>query len=184
MSGAVRARLVWLSLAALSLIAGVLFSQKERIFGENNRTLTDVGAVESAFDAKREQVNGEPASIRSLRGAKLTVVNLWATWCTPCREEMPEFIALQNELGASGGVQFIGIAIDRIDPVRRFMAEIGVNYPILFGDISMLELTKHHGNDKQALPFSYVLDKEGRIVQSKLGKLTRSEILAISAKMR
>jgi peroxiredoxin len=80
------------------------------------------------------------------------------------------------------GIQFVGLAIDRAEPVRRFIDEIGVNYPVLLGDIGMIELTKAHGNDKQALPFSYVLDKNGRIVHTKLGKLSRDEILAISAK--
>jgi thiol-disulfide isomerase/thioredoxin len=178
----IRNAMVWGGLALVSLAAGVLISQKDRLFSGNNAVIAEDAGTNAAFDAKRERVEGAPASIRELRGTRLTIVNLWATWCTPCREEMPEFIALQKDLGADNAVRFIGIAIDRIDPVKRFMSEIGVNYPILLGDIGMIELTKTHGNDKQALPFSYVLDKNGRIIHTKLGKLSRAEILAISAK--
>jgi thiol-disulfide isomerase/thioredoxin len=166
-------------LAILSLAAGVLFSQRDRFLIDNKAKLTDDGAIYAAFDISRERVNGPNSSIRALKGSGITVVNLWATWCTPCREEMPEFIALKKETD----IQFVGLAIDRAEPVRRFMDEIGVNYPVLLGDISMIALTKAYGNDKQALPFSYVLDKNGRIVHTKLGKLSRDEILAISAKM-
>ncbi len=175
--GAKRAVLIVI-LALTSLAVGVLVSQKTQFLKGDSQTLAEDAAITLAFDAKRERVNGSEESVRALRGSGITVVNLWATWCTPCREEMPEFIALKNETD----IQFIGLAIDRAEPVKRFMSEIGVNYPILLGDISLIELTKLHGNDKQALPFSYILDKSGRIVHTKLGKLTRSEILAISAK--
>jgi thiol-disulfide isomerase/thioredoxin len=167
------------ALAIVSVAAGLLFSQKYRLLSDNRIDLAEDAAITAAFDAPREQMNGPPSSIRALKGPGITVVNLWATWCSPCREEMPEFVAMKKETD----IQFIGLAIDRVEPVRRFIEEIGVNYPVLIGDIGMIELTKAHGNDKQALPFSYVLDKSGRIVHTKLGKLTRAEILAISAKM-
>jgi thiol-disulfide isomerase/thioredoxin len=183
MKAGVRKAIIFGGLALISLTAGVLISQKDRLFAENSRVITEDGHTNAAFDAKRERVDGAPASIRELQGKRMTVVNLWATWCTPCTEEMPEFVALQKELGGENAVRFVGIAIDRIDPVKRFMSEIGVNYPILLGDLGMIELTKAHGNDKQALPFSYVLDGNGRIIHTKLGKLSRAEILAISAKM-
>jgi thiol-disulfide isomerase/thioredoxin len=167
------------ALAVFSLTAGLLFSQKDRFLIDNKPKLADDAAIYAALDVSRERINGAASSIRALKGSGITVVNLWATWCTPCREEMPEFVALKKETD----IQFVGLAIDRAEPVRRFIDEIGVNYPVLLGDIGMIELTKAHGNEKQALPFSYVLDKNGRIVHTKLGKLSRDEILAISAKM-
>jgi thiol-disulfide isomerase/thioredoxin len=167
------------TLAIASIAAGVLFSQKNRFFGEVKVDLSEDARLSASFDAPRERIDGSASSINALKGPGITVVNLWATWCTPCREEMPEFIALKKETN----IQFVGLAIDRAEPVRRFMREIGVNYPVLIGDIGLIELTKAYGNEKQALPFSYVLDKTGRIVHTKLGKLTRDEILAISAKM-
>lgn len=166
------------ALAVVSLAAGLVFSQKDRFLVGNKPKLTEDAAIYAAFDVSRERINGAASSIRALKGSGITVVNLWATWCTPCREEMPEFVVLKKETD----IQFVGLAIDRAEPVRRFIEEIGVNYPVLLGDIGMIELTKVHGNDKQALPFSYVLDRNGRIVHTKLGKLSRDEILAISAK--
>jgi thiol-disulfide isomerase/thioredoxin len=67
--------------------------------------------------------SGRQEALAQWKG-KVLVVNFWATWCTPCREEMPEFVAAQNELGARG-LQFVGIAIDDADKVRQYAAEIG-----------------------------------------------------------
>jgi thiol-disulfide isomerase/thioredoxin len=167
------------TLAIASIVAGILFSQKSRFFGDVKVDLSEDARLSASFDAPRERIDGPASSVNALKGPGITVVNLWATWCTPCREEMPEFVTLKKETN----IQFVGLAIDRAEPVRRFMGEIGVNYPVLIGDIGLIELTKAYGNEKQALPFSYVLDKTGRIVHTKLGKLTRDEILAISAKM-
>jgi thiol-disulfide isomerase/thioredoxin len=158
------------------------------------RTGADAGAKESAKTPTLADVRAffakphptlqpeRTASIDSLRGRKLTIVNLWATWCTPCREEMPEFVAFRKEFGAVRGIEFVGVAIDRTEPVQRFIKEQSIDYPIVFAELSAVELTKLHGNSKMALPFSYVLDEHGKILQTKLGKLTREELLAISSK--
>ncbi len=142
---------------------------------------SEKSAIFSAFwQQKLEDPAGTARSIASIKGQKFTVVNLWATWCTPCREEMPEFIAFRNEIGLKSGVEFVGVAIDRKEPVAKFMKEIGVTYPVLLAEISALELTKSFGNERQALPFSFVVDASGNVVKTKLGKLTRDELLAIA----
>src|SRR4030095_3013747 len=63
---------------------------------------------------------------------KVVVVNFWATWCVPCREEMPQFVRVQDDLGGRG-VQFVGIAIDQPDKIDAFAAELRLNYPALVG---------------------------------------------------
>jgi len=105
------------------------------------------------------------------------VINFWATWCPPCREEIPEFIALQKEYEASN-LQFIGIAIDNEASVQQFALEMGMNYPSLIAGMPGIELAKQYGNSMGALPFSVIVDPEGRIIAQQIGLLERSKILS------
>lgn len=106
---------------------------------------------------------------------KVLVVNFWATWCLPCREEMPEFVNLQKELGGRG-LQFVGIAIDEAEAVSDFLEEVPVNYPILLGDEQTPEWSKSLGNRMEALPFSVVFDRGGVPVYRHTGVFGRSKI--------
>jgi len=119
-----------------------------------------------------EQGASQPLS--QWRG-KLMVVNFWATWCAPCREEMPLFVKAQREHGARG-VQFVGIAIDEAPKVRQFTQEIGLNYPSLIGGYGAMELSKSLGNTVMALPFTIVVDRQGRIVMTQLGPVKPAQL--------
>jgi len=106
---------------------------------------------------------------------KVLVINFWATWCPPCRREMPDFIQLQDEFGAQG-LQFVGIAIDQADLVRDFAQSLGVNYPILVGDTDAIELSRILGNRFSGLPFSVIFDRTGKVLQAQPGELKRASI--------
>jgi thiol-disulfide isomerase/thioredoxin len=93
------------------------------------------------------------------------VVNFWATWCAPCREEMPEFIRAQGEWGGRG-LQFVGIAVDQADKVRQFAGEIGLNYPALIGGYGAMELSKSLGNQLMALPFTVIIGRDGTVAHA------------------
>lgn len=107
---------------------------------------------------------------------KVLVINFWATWCPPCKEEMPELTRLQRELG-DRGVQFIGIAVDDPDEVRAYLAENPVNYPILIGAPGGPEWAAELGNALQVLPFTAVIDRSGRVVRAKSGPFSRNELM-------
>lgn len=109
---------------------------------------------------------------------KVLVVNFWATWCAPCREEIPEFIKAQTEFG-SKGLQFVGIAVDQADKVAQFEKEIGLNYPSLVGGFGAMELSKALGNKLMALPFTVIVDRNGGIVHTQLGLLKPDKLEAI-----
>ena len=108
-------------------------------------------------------------------GHQVVILNFWATWCAPCREEMPEFVAAQARDGPKG-VQFVGIAVDDPDKVRAFAQEVKLNYPALIGGYGAIELSKTLGNELAALPFTIVVDREGRVAHTQLGPLKRSAL--------
>jgi thiol-disulfide isomerase/thioredoxin len=120
---------------------------------------------------------GASQTLGQWRG-KLLVVNFWATWCAPCREEMPMFVKAQAEHG-SRGLQFVGIAVDDAEKVRQFASEIGVNYPTLIGGYGAMELSKSLGNSLMALPFTVVVDRGGRIVMRQLGPVKQAQLDAL-----
>ena len=108
----------------------------------------------------------------------MLVVNFWATWCAPCREEIPEFIKLQDKL-RDRGLVFVGIAVEPPDNVRDYSKEVGINYPILVGELDAIELSKKAGNVLSGLPFTAILDRNGQIVGTKAGRLTQLELESV-----
>lgn len=108
---------------------------------------------------------------------KVLLINFWATWCAPCREEMPMLADFQQRYGASG-LQVIGIALDDVEPVQRFADTIGVNYPLLISDETTPELMYKY-NDVGAIPFSLITDRNGVVVETKLGVFTADELQAM-----
>ena len=120
---------------------------------------------------------GVPQRLAQWRG-KVLVVNFWATWCEPCREEMPQFIQAQRELGPKG-LQFVGIAVDQPDKVIQFAKELGLNYPALIGGYTAVELSKPLGNRLAALPFTVIVDRKGSIAHTQLGPLKPGQLRSI-----
>ena len=127
-------------------------------------------------------VDGKSQTLEQWRG-RVLVVNFWATWCAPCREEMPEFVRLQKEYG-SKGLQFVGIAVDEADKVRQFANELGLNYPSLIGGYGALELSRTLGNGVMALPFTVVVGRSGGIELTQLGPLKPAQIQHIVQSLR
>jgi thiol-disulfide isomerase/thioredoxin len=114
-------------------------------------------------------LDGRTISLASLRG-KVTLVNFWATWCGPCRAEIPDLVALQQKYRDQ--LQILGISEDEALPetVKQFAAKFNVNYPVA---MVTPELEKLFGN-VSALPTTFVIDREGRVVQKHVGMLTKA----------
>ena len=106
---------------------------------------------------------------------KVLVVNFWATWCPPCRKEIPAFSALSRKY-VDKGVQFVGISIDTPKNVVDFQAAQKVAYPLVIASPSVVSLTEELGNASQGLPFTLILDRKGNISLVKLGMLSEEEL--------
>lgn len=157
----------WLVLAAaVSLVAGVL--AQRWVAGP-----TGMPAGNPQFP----DLEGHPHAVSEWRG-KVVVVNFWATWCPPCREEIPEFVRMQTEFGAAG-LQFIGIALDEPAAVQGFLREVPLNYPVLIGDDRAARWAERLGNRWGALPFSVVFDRHGTPVRIKAGIFRREPLLDV-----
>lgn len=138
-----------------------------------------VGDEGKLLAASFEGLDGKIQPLSTWKG-KTLIVNFWATWCGPCREEMPEFVKAQREFGAKG-LQFVGIAIDRRAPVEKFSAELAINYPLLLADVAWLDAVKTMGNPQGVLPFTLVLSPSSEVMLRRVGKLKYAEIAAIFA---
>lgn len=106
---------------------------------------------------------------------EVLLINFWATWCSPCRKEIPSFIVLQERY-AGERVQFVGIALDRVDAVRNYAAEQGINYPLLIGEQNVAEYMRALGNTIGALPFSALISRDGRVLATHQGEWAAEDV--------
>ncbi|HEY7985524.1 MAG TPA: redoxin family protein [Methylophilaceae bacterium] len=130
--------------------------------------------TQALFAASFPDAQNKPQSLAQWRG-KVMVVNFWASWCPPCREEMPGLDALQTKY-LSNGVQFVGISAEDVNKLNQFSKEVKVSYPLLAGDFDAMSLAQYLGNDKSILPYTVVIDKAGKIVKIWFGIVDDSEL--------
>lgn len=119
-----------------------------------------------------EDVKGGKLSLASLRG-KAVVINFWATWCAPCKIEIPWLVELQNKYGPRG-LQIVGVAEDDSgkDSIAAFAREMGMNYPVLLADEN---IATRYGN-VEGLPTTFYIGRDGRVVEHSAGLTGYSEI--------
>jgi peroxiredoxin len=125
-----------------------------------------------APDFELTSLDGKRVKLSDFRG-KAVLLNFWATWCSPCKVEMPWFVDLQKKYGKDGLV-VVGVAMDDTDTpkIAEFASEMGVNYPVLLGTDKVSE---DYGN-VQFLPTSFYIDRDGKFVGKGVGLLARKEI--------
>ena len=138
--------------------------------GTQNRPVasTPVEAAPAAlYAATFHDLEGGAQSLGRFEG-KVVVLNFWATWCGPCREEMPAFARLQARWAAKG-VQFVGISNEEPHRVAPFAKGLGVNYPLWVGGEEVGELSRRLGNGTGVLPHTVLLDRSGNVLESRVG---------------
>lgn len=129
-------------------------------------------ALQRRPDFTLSDLTGTPRSIAEWDG-RVVLVNFWAPWCKPCREEMPMLVQLQRDYGMQG-LQVLGLAIDEPAPVQAFAREVPVNYPLFADLLPTLAVQEAFGDTR--LPYSVLIDRQGRMVYRKAGALTRPEL--------
>lgn len=179
----------YVAVAAIAAAAGVLVYRYAVMPPAATETAT-VAAVEqhpaaeapaAAADAIPEtlpdftlgDLGGKPTSIRSWPG-KSMIVNFWATWCAPCRREIPLLRELQKQHGAEG-FQIVGVAVDLREDVVKYAQDIGIDYPVLIGEQDGLDAVNKFGQGSIGFPFTVFTDNQGRIVLFHLGEIRKEQ---------
>ena len=164
-----------LGFAALALLAGTAGYVMHQEVGRTVplAALAPITAPAAApatevFDWSFADVAGQPQALAQWRG-RLLVLNFWATWCPPCLHEIPAFIALQQRLGGKD-LQFVGIALDQVESVRPFVADHGMNYPVLVGDQDVARFMTSLGNEVGGLPYTVIIGRDGKVLAKHQGE--------------
>jgi len=159
--------------SVVALLSAAFLSVNNTNVSTNNEPAQQKTVVRPEFELP--DLQGKIRHIKEWDG-KFIVLNFWATWCSPCRKEIPEFIALQKEY-ADKNLQFIGVAIDNAVSVDSFSLEMGINYPNLIAEMSGIELARKYGNNMGALPYSVIINPQGEIIAKQVGLLSSEKIL-------
>src|SRR6266545_985498 len=151
------------------LVSGVLMSKRPK----PGQLVGEVKG-QAAPDFELTDLNGKSVKLSDYHG-KAVVVNFWATWCGPCKTEMPWLVDLQQKYGPDG-LQILGVAMDDSgkDTITEFAKDMHINYPVLMGKETVAQL---YGN-VQFLPSTFYVDRNGKIVDRVFGIVDRSEIEA------
>jgi thiol-disulfide isomerase/thioredoxin len=168
----------WIAVLVLALLAGCSAGQGEERTGQTgfesgDGTVTIFGAGErkAAPQVAGETLDGRQWSLRDQRG-KVVVLNVWGSWCPPCRKEAPDLVAASRQLG--GSVVFVGLNTRDLDraPARKFVKEFGVTFPSVY-DPSGKQLLGFRGQiSPQAIPSTLVIDAEGNVAARVIGAVT------------
>ena len=131
------------------------------------------------FSASLTGLDGQPVAMERFRGRPL-IVNFWARWCGPCRDEIPELVKLRAEQGADG-IEVIGVAIeenDKLEAVKDFAKAYDMRYPVVIAAKDGIPLMKALGNPQAGMPFTVYIGRDGKAVGSKLGLVRRADLEA------
>ena len=164
-----RARILLLFTAAILATGAGVFAYRAML---SEGSITE--AVAELMRMRFPDVSGQDQSLAQWRDSVL-VVNFWATWCVPCREEVPMLLRVHAK-HASDRVQFVGISVDSVDKVRQFAIDYRISYPLVIGGTEVIDLTRRLGNTVAGLPFTVVLGRSGRLVKAHLGGISEGEL--------
>ena len=169
-------KLAIIVVAVLALAAGIFVSVNQQPLQPPQVTVPASSDLLGSMrpDFRLGNSDGEFVDVEEFAG-KTMLINFWATWCVPCREEMPMLMELQTEYG-SDGLQVVGIALDDVQSVRDFTHKLGISYTVLVGQADVMDTSRAYGNLSGMLPYSVLVDRQGIIRWQFHGEIQRKDI--------
>jgi thiol-disulfide isomerase/thioredoxin len=171
------------AVALIALTAGALFFSARQPNTESQPVASGThGQRDAASPAGAEPVNvafkladmdGTERDFSEWAG-KHRMLNFWATWCAPCRREIPLLKAFQDAHG--DGIQVIGIAVDFPEPVLAYAEDAQFNYPILVGEQDAMAVAESSGVDFIGLPFTMIADRNGELIGTHMGEIHQEQL--------
>lgn len=162
------------ALLALGIMLAISLIQLAQRHGSTPQLATPVETHTSTapfFAAKVQDIAGNSQALSQWQG-KVLVVNFWATWCAPCREEMPELDALQKAYGDQ--LTVLGVSLDDLAKTQAYAQQSPVSYPLLAADIEGMGLSASLGNIKSVVPYTVIIGSDGKIVSSYFGRVSQA----------
>ena len=170
MLSSITSKIASLSLGALLVFSITACEQKSPTLFDLNKG----GAL--AEDFSLPSIDNKTIKLSDYNG-QLVLVNFWASWCPPCRFEIPDFIKLQTKYQEKG-FTFIGIGVEELKPIKAYSDEIGINYPITHNEELALKVASAYGNPDGALPYSILISRDQKILEIFPGLLTPTKLSA------
>jgi thiol-disulfide isomerase/thioredoxin len=133
-------------------------------------------STQTFFASKLPNENGVSQDLNQYKG-KIIVLNFWATWCPPCREEMPELSQLHTEY-KNKNVVVLGVAIDELALVKEFTKATPVSYPLFAAENEGMDLGSNLGNDKGVLPYTVIINSDGVVADTYFGRINKGLLVA------
>ena len=130
--------------------------------------------AKSLYNTKLIRIDGTAANADAYRN-KIIVLNFWATWCPPCREEMPELSQLHTQYQQQN-VTVLGVAIDEPSAVAEYLKNAPVSYPVLLTENESFDLASQLGNNQAVLPYTVIIDENGSIIETFMGRITKEKL--------
>lgn len=159
-----------LLIAAILVLITSLYLAKQ--FGIIAPSSSQPSQAQVLLDARFNALNGGEVSLKTWQN-KIIVLNFWATWCPPCREEMPELSKMQDQYKDQNLV-IVGLSTEDLDTTKNFIAEQPVSYPILAGDMQAMTFAETLGNNQSILPYTVVIDEKGQLVKTFFGRVNQA----------
>jgi thiol-disulfide isomerase/thioredoxin len=164
------------AVALAALVAGYWFGQhKQANTAENNSEQVLTSSTPARLiDFSLPDIEGKSRKLSEWQG-QVIILNFWATWCPPCRDEIPMFLEFYEKLHPRG-LEIIGVAIDKKEDVETYMDTMLIDYPVLMGDEATLTLMRRYGNRVGSLPYNVLINRNGKILHTKKGSYTHPEL--------
>ncbi len=161
-------------MVTLGFIIYYYFLGPNKILSNANSTNTgpSTQSTQMLFAASLPDKNGVNQALSQYKG-KIIVLNFWATWCSPCREEMPELSQIHQEY-QNKNVVVLGVAIDELGLIKEFIQATPVSYPLFAAENEGMALGDSLGNNQSVLPYTVIINTDGRIVKTYFGRINKS----------